>query len=116
VSGWHRVCPLSRLPVDRGVAALLDGEQVALFRLTDGSLHALDNLDPFSGAMVLSRGMVGSRGERSTVASPMYKQAFDLATGRCLDDGAVSVGTHLVRVSSDGVVEVQRRGARRVAS
>jgi nitrite reductase (NADH) small subunit len=116
MSGWHRVCPLARLPVERGVAALLDGEQVALFRLADGSLHALDNLDPFSGAMVLSRGVVGSRGDRATVASPMYKQAFDLATGRCLDDGAVSVGTHAVRVAPDGVVEVQPRRARQVAS
>lgn len=111
---WHCVCPLSRLPVDRGVAALLDGEQVALFRLADDSLHALDNLDPFSGAMVLSRGLVGSRGERRTVASPMYKQAFDLETGQCLDDDLVSIGTHPVRVV-DGMVEVQVRGARRVA-
>lgn len=111
---WHRICPLDRLPVDRGVAALLDGEQVALFRLADGSLHALDNLDPFSGAMVLSRGLVGSRGERATVASPMYKQVFDLETGRCLDDDQVVLATHPVRVV-DGLVEVRLHGARRVA-
>jgi nitrite reductase (NADH) small subunit len=116
MSGWHRVCPLSRLPVDRGVAALLDGEQVALFRLADGGLHALDNLDPFSGAMVLSRGVVGSRGDRATVASPMYKQAFDLATGRCLDDEQVGVGAYPVRVSPDGFVEVERPRTRRAAS
>jgi nitrite reductase (NADH) small subunit len=112
---WRPVCPLSRLPVERGVAALLDGEQVALFRLADGSLHALSNLDPFSGAMVLSRGVVGSRGDRAVVCSPMYKQAFDLATGQCLDDTVVSVPTHPVRVGADGIVEVQLAGARRVA-
>lgn len=115
MSSWRPVCPLTRLPVERGVAALLDDRQVALFRLADGSLHALDNLDPFSGAMVLSRGVVGSRGDRPTVASPMYKQVFDLRTGACLDDDAVRVATHPVRVTSGGVVEVQVAQVRRVA-
>lgn len=117
MTGWRGVCPLSRLPVERGVAALLDGTQVALFRLPDGTLHVLDNLDPVSGAMVLSRGVVGSRGDRATVASPMYKQVFDLATGQCLDDPDVRVAVYPVRVSADGIVEVhvQAQGARRVA-
>lgn len=115
MSRWHEVCPLSWLPVDRGVAALLDGEQVALFRLADGTLHAVDNLDPFSDAMVLARGVVGSRGDRPTVASPMYKQVFDLETGQCLDDAQVAVATHAVRVSPAGVVELKLTQARRVA-
>ena len=115
MSGWLLVCPLSRLPVERGVAALLDGAQVALFRLPDGSLYALDNLDPFSGAMVLSRGVVGSRGDRATVASPMYKQVFDLASGQCLDDAGVRVAVHPVRVSADGMVEVLLQQARSLA-
>ena len=65
----------------------------------------MSNHDPFSGAMVLSRGIVGSRGDRPTVASPVYKQVFDLATGQCLDDPAVRLPVHLVRVR-DGLVEV----------
>jgi nitrite reductase (NADH) small subunit len=69
-------------------------------------LHALDNRDPFSGAFVLSRGIVGTRGDVPTVASPIFKQAFDLRTGRCLSDPDVSVPTHLVRCV-DGVVEVR---------
>lgn len=68
-------------------------------------VFALDNLDPFSGAMVLSRGIVGSRADQPTVASPMYKQVFDLRTGQCLDDPAVRVGSHQVRVR-DGLVQV----------
>jgi nitrite reductase (NADH) small subunit len=99
------VCGLDALPVDRGVAALVGGLQVALFRTSAGALHALDNRDPFSGAMVLSRGIVGSRGDAATVASPMYKQVFDLETGRCLDDPHVAVVTYPVRVH-DGMVEV----------
>jgi nitrite reductase (NADH) small subunit len=104
MSQWTSICPVVRLPVDRGVAALLDGEQVAVFRTADG-LHAVSNYDPYSRAMVISRGIVGSRGDRSTVASPVFKQVFDLETGVCLDDPAVGLEVHAVRVV-DGFVEV----------
>jgi nitrite reductase (NADH) small subunit len=80
-----RVCEVSDLEIERGRAALIDGRQVALFLLPDGSIRAVDNLDPFSGAHVISRGIVGSRGDAPTVASPLHKQVFDLTTGRCLD-------------------------------
>jgi nitrite reductase (NADH) small subunit len=103
---WTRVCELDRLPVERGVCALVGGEQVALFRTVTDEVFALANRDPFSGAMVLSRGIVGSRGDTATVASPMYKQVFALDSGRCLDDAEVAVPVHGVRVR-DGAVEVQ---------
>jgi nitrite reductase (NADH) small subunit len=72
-----RICAVSDLEVERGRAAL--------FLLADGSVHAVSNLDPFSGANVISRGIVGTRGDAPTVASPMHKQVFDLRTGECLD-------------------------------
>lgn len=71
---------------------------------SDG-LHAVSNYDPFSGAMIISRGIVGSRGDRPTVAGPVYKQVFDLETGQCLDDPSASLEVHLVRVL-DGIVQV----------
>ena len=80
-----RVCRTHDLEVERGRAALIGSEQVALFLLRDGSIHAVSNLDPFSGAHVISRGIVGTKGESPTVASPMHKQVFDLRTGLCLD-------------------------------
>lgn len=102
---WVVVCPVERIQPERGVAALIDGVQVALFRTHDGGIYALDNRDPFSGAYVLSRGIIGTRGDVPTVVSPMYKQAFDLRDGVCLDDPAVRVPTYPVRVV-DGRVEV----------
>jgi nitrite reductase (NADH) small subunit len=102
---WVNVCPLVSLTADRGVAALLDGEQVALFLLRSGEVRAIGNRDPFSGAMVLSRGIVGSLGDAVTIASPIFKQRFDLRTGRCLDDDTVAVPTYPVRVEA-GVVQV----------
>ena len=84
-ANWERLCPLADLEVERGRAALVGGEQVALFLLPDGDVRAVDNHDPYSGANVISRGIVGSRGARPTVASPMYKQIFDLRSGTCVD-------------------------------
>ncbi|NHC46486.1 nitrite reductase small subunit NirD [Motilibacter aurantiacus] len=103
---WHAVCPYAQLLRERGVAALVPGAgQVAVFRLADGSVHAVGNRDPFSGANVISRGIVGSRGAVPTVASPMYKQVFDLTTGRCLDDAGAALPTYPSRVHA-GVVFV----------
>ena len=82
---WLAVCVLTDLAPERGAVALVDGIQVAVFRLADDTVHAVQQLDPFSGAYVMARGIVGTRGDAPTVASPMYKQVFDLRTGRCLE-------------------------------
>ncbi|MDM7854088.1 nitrite reductase small subunit NirD [Cellulomonas alba] len=128
MSAWTPVCRLEDLAPERGVAALLHpvadeqeggrpAEQVALFRLVDDRVLAVQQHDPFSDAFVMSRGIVGTRtvdGEvRTTVASPMYKQVFDLVTGRCLEavgkhpvrDLPADLRTYPVRLR-DGVVEV----------
>jgi nitrite reductase (NADH) small subunit len=106
---WETVCLLDRLLPERGAAALLaaGGEpvQVALFRTHDGTVHAIGNIDPFSGAAVLSRGIVGDRAGVPTVASPIYKQVFSLVTGVCLDEEGVTVPVYPVRVA-DGWLQV----------
>ena len=100
-----RCAPYEALLPERGVAALIGDRQIALFRTYAGDVFALGNQDPFSGANVLSRGIVGSRGEVPTVASPMFKQVFDLRTGVCLDDPSVAVAAYAVEVV-DGKVLV----------
>lgn len=102
---WVPVCPLDQLPVERGVAALVNGHQVALFRLHEGTVAAVGNRDPFSGANVMSRGLVGSRGDVPVVFSPMYKQPFSLLDGACLTDPSAGLGWYRVRLS-DGWVEL----------
>jgi nitrite reductase (NADH) small subunit len=109
MSDWTAVCDFGSLVPDRGSAALVDGRQVALFRLRDSDeVLAVDHHDPFSGANVMARGLVGSRGDVPTVASPVFKQTFDLRTGACLDDESVALGVWDIRVV-DGVVEVRPR-------
>lgn len=104
------VCRADRLLPGLGVAALVAGRQVAIFRLRDGSLRAIDNHDPFSGANVLSRGLLGSLAGRTVVASPVYKQHFDLDTGRCLEDDSVALQVHAVQ-ERDGQVLLAGRAA-----
>ena len=95
---WTDVCAVGDLAPDRGACALVGGQQVALFRVApEGELYALSNYDPFSGAFVLSRGIVGSKGDVLKVTSPVYKQGFDLRTGQCLDDPSVAIPTFPVR-------------------
>jgi nitrite reductase (NADH) small subunit len=105
MTGWTSICPYERLEPERGVAALVRGAQIAIFRTHDGELLAISNLDPYAGAYVLSRGVVGTRGDVPTVASPLHKHVYDLRTGRCLDLDGVSVATYPVRCR-DGMVEV----------
>ncbi|MBX6357878.1 MAG: nitrite reductase small subunit NirD [Micromonosporaceae bacterium] len=105
---WTTVCPYDRLQPERGVAALVGGVQIAVFRTHDGALHAIGNLDPITGAPVMSRGIVGTRGDAPTVASPLHKQVYDLRTGECLDVPGVRVPSYPVRIR-DGVVQVGTR-------
>ncbi|MER6667581.1 nitrite reductase small subunit NirD [Amycolatopsis japonica] len=104
---WTAVCAAGAVPEWSGVAALLDGgTQVAIFRLPGDRWYALSNVDPISGAAVLSRGIVGDAGGVPVVASPVYKERFDLRNGSCLDADGVSVAAYRVRVTG-GVVEVE---------
>ena len=102
--GTTVICAVDALLPERGVAALLGDVQIALFRTHDGEVFAIGNQDPFSGANVMSRGIVGSRGDVPTVASPMFKQVFDLRTGACLDDPDVSLPVYPVEIVDGQVV------------
>ena len=106
---YQPVCRLDQIEVEGGVAALVHGEAVAIFRTHDGNVYAISNYDPCGRASVLARGIVGTKtteeGDVPFVASPLHKQAFDLRTGQCLDDAAVRVPAYVVRVA-DGIVLV----------
>ncbi|WP_051432864.1 nitrite reductase small subunit NirD [Promicromonospora kroppenstedtii] len=121
VARWERACLLTDLFPERGAAALFGDVQVALFRLPDdtaygghaGRVYAVQNLDPFSAANVVSRGIVGTRAGEPTVAAPVYKQVFSLVTGTCLvladktpkDDLPADLVTYPVEVR-EGVIYV----------
>jgi nitrite reductase (NADH) small subunit len=101
---WTTVCTLEQLPLDGGLCALLNETQVALFRVSGvEEVYALENLDPFSNANVISRGVVGDIGGTLMVSSPVYKQHFSLLDGVCLEDETVFLKTYATRVVGDSV-------------
>ncbi|MGI4847421.1 MAG: nitrite reductase small subunit NirD [Janthinobacterium lividum] len=104
---WVAVCAPQEIVRNTGVCALVNGRQIAVFHIVQGEAEArhfaIDNFDPNCQAAVLSRGIVGSIGERIVVASPLYKQHFDLMTGECLEVPENSVRAHPTRVA-DGML------------
>ena len=116
----HFVCGLDDILDGAGVCALVDGEQVALLRVGE-EVFALENRDPFSQANVMARGLTGDLGGQLVVASPVYKQHFNLRNGRCLEDESVSLRTWpcgvldgRVWVESQGYTASSSRGRRRL--
>ena len=105
-TGWHRVCAVEELEPAWGEAALIAGRQVALIRTAAGEVYAVSQEDPATGAHVMARGITGSRGARPTLASPLHKEVYDLATGECLATPALRLETFSTRIV-DGHIEVE---------
>ena len=105
-TGWHTVCRVDDLEVAWGEAALIAGRQVALFRTGADEVFAVAHEDPATGAHVMARGILGSRGERPTIASPLHKEVYDLETGECFSSPDLSLATFRTRIAG-GVVEIE---------
>lgn len=105
---WVSICPDQDLLANTGLCALLDGEQVAIYKINPNpaysqDLYAISNYDPIGKANVLSRGILGNIGDHLVVASPLYKQHFDLISGECLEDPEQRVKTYEVRRFNDEI-------------
>ena len=108
MSIWTNICKFEDVLLNMGRCALFEKEQVAIFRVLEAGeekLYAINNHCPFSEANIISRGIVGSIEDKVVVASPLYKQHFDLATGQCLEDEGVKVKTYPVRVE-EGMIQL----------
>lgn len=104
---WISVCEFEDLIPETGVCALVNSKQVAIFcsgRL--GEIFAVSNYDPIGEANVLSRGIIGSIGDNVVVASPLYKEHYNLRTGECLEKPEYNIAVYPVRID-DGLVQVQ---------
>lgn len=105
MSEWIDVCSVEDLQPDSGICAWAEGRQVALFYMPkDKAVYAVDNYDPIGKANVLSRGMIGDIGGTPMVASPLYKQHYNLQTGVCFEDGNVRIETYPVRIENNRIV------------
>lgn len=104
---WFDICDIDDIIPSMGRCALFNEQQIAIFRVIDQNeqeqLFAIGNYCPFSKSNTLSRGLTGSFADKIVVASPLYKQHFDLSTGLCLEDDNVSVKTYPVRLNGSTV-------------
>ncbi len=104
---WQPVCELTQILPATGVCALIGQQQVAIFRPGDDTqLYAISNIDPFTEAAVLSRGIIAEHQGELWVASPLKKQRFRLHDGHCMENERYSVATFAVRVNA-GQVEIR---------
>lgn len=103
---WTLVCSKRDLIANSGVCVLLEGQQIAVFYLPEEEtqLYAVGNWDPIGKANVMSRGIVGDIDGKVVVASPLYKQHFDLVTGECLEDEKASLPTYQIAFDGDQVM------------
>lgn len=102
---WERACEVTDLEPSWGEAALLRMKQIAIFLLSPGEVYAVANRDPHTDSNVMARGIVGSKGDRPTVASPLHKEVYDLGTGECFSDPALFLRTYRTRIVG-GFIEV----------
>ena len=104
MSEWIDVCGFDDLQPNSGVCALVEDKQVAIFYMPEqNEVFAINNYDPFGEAYVLSRGLIGDINGVAMVASPLYKQHFNLKTGDCLEDETVKVDTYEIRINDERV-------------
>lgn len=105
-NNWVTVCSGADLVTNSGVCALVNDQQIAIFKVksaNDEQLFAVSNWDPLGNANVLYRGLIGSVAEKSVIISPLYKQRYCLESGECLDDEAVKLTVYAVRIEQDQV-------------
>ncbi|WP_291474122.1 nitrite reductase small subunit NirD [Corynebacterium sp.] len=110
------VCRADQLEDNLGAGVLLpDGTQIALFRvptgepdragrMPDSTVFAVSNIDPYSGAAVISRGIVGEVDGEPTVASPLLKQRFSLTDGHSLEDADHRLAVYPVEATGDKIL------------
>jgi nitrite reductase (NADH) small subunit len=103
---WITVCSDADLVANSGVCALLNEQQIALFKIksvNDEQVFAVSNWDPVGKANVLYRGLLGSVEETKVIISPLYKQRYCLESGQCLDDEHIKLIVYPVRVEQNQV-------------
>lgn len=107
---WKPVCNISQLETEWGEAALFGTEQIAVFKAWDGQIYITSNIDPRTDQGIMSRGIVGDHEvdskRRPTIASPLYKESYDLETGHCYTSDNFKLPVFKHRILADGTIEV----------
>nr|WP_156164526.1 nitrite reductase small subunit NirD [Bradyrhizobium sp. LTSP885] len=75
---WHPVCAAARVTESDPVAVKIGNKRIAVYRLPDGELSALDDVCPHEFAL-LSKGFV----EDGEIECPLHQARFEIRSGKC---------------------------------
>lgn len=101
----YEIGSINEIPVGEGRAYAVDGTEVAVYRLRDGSLRALAAVCPHKGGP-LADGLMDGR----VVVCPLHGHTYDINTGAELG-GADAVCAYAVTAAADGTLRVETRSA-----
>jgi nitrite reductase (NADH) small subunit len=101
----HRVGSIEEIPVGEGRAFAVGDEQVAVYRLRDGTLRALAAVCPHRGGP-LADGLIDAR----VVVCPLHGHTFDLCTGAELAAGGAGTRAYRVSAAEDGTIQIETDG------
>jgi nitrite reductase (NADH) small subunit len=97
----HILGPVEQVPVGEGRAFGIAGEQIAVFRLRDGTLRAVAAVCPHKGGPIAD-GTI----DRSVVLCPLHQHSFELATG-CSTTGSAPLQTYAVSTDNHGNIALR---------
>jgi nitrite reductase (NADH) small subunit len=92
--------PVDEIPIGEGRTFAVDGEQIAVFRLRDGSLRAIEAVCPHKGGP-LADGLADDR----VVVCPLHGHTFDMCTGAEAGGADMSVRSYSVS-AVDGAIRI----------
>lgn len=96
----YNLGPLSQIPAGEGRAFAVAGEQVAVFHLRTGKVHAVSAVCPHKGGP-LADGQI----DGAVVVCPLHLNAFELATG-CSRSDLPPLRSYPVEITDAGDVVV----------
>ncbi|TLM83939.1 Rieske (2Fe-2S) protein [Pseudarthrobacter sp. NamE2] len=99
-TGGHLLGPVDQVPVGEGRAFVVDGDQVAVFRLRDGSLRALSAVCSHRGGPIADGTL-----DRQEVICPLHQHAFSLDSG-CSSTGAGPLRTYHASLDDSGNIVI----------
>ena len=95
---WHSICKVEEIPRLGGRTVRLGQMEIAVFRLSDGRIRAVDNRCPHKQGP-LAEGIVSG----DTIICPLHARKINLETGEVLKPDSGCVKTWPVRIE-DGQV------------
>jgi nitrite reductase (NADH) small subunit len=93
--------PVEDIPMGEGRTYAVDGRQIAVFRLRDGSLRALDGVCPHRGGP-LADGLTDAH----VVVCPLHNFTYDLLTGSEVANDGVAVCSYPVHADAAGTLHL----------